>query len=118
MTPPQVCPTLDHVRRQDQLLLDAANVHRSKVTEFICRDIQFSCTNQSQASEREAMTDRCWQRERFRKFWARLSKPQRRRRGRPSTATELRRLIEQMATANPLWRAPRIHGELKMLGVA
>ena len=22
-----------------------------------------------------------------------------------------------MATANPLWRAPRIHGELKMLGI-
>src|SRR5436190_14176897 len=59
-----------------------------------------------------------WQRERFRKFWARLSKPQRRRGGRPSTATELRRLIEQMATANPLWRAPRIHGEIKMLGIA
>ncbi len=51
-----------------------------------------------------------WQRERFRKFWARLSKPQRRRRGRPATAAELRRLIEQMAAANPLWRAPRIHG--------
>src|SRR3954447_23997969 len=45
-----------------------------------------------------------WQRERFRKFWARLSKPQRRHRGHPSTATELRRLIEQIATANPLWR--------------
>jgi hypothetical protein len=48
-----------------------------------------------------------WQRERFRRFWARLSKPQRRRRGRPGTAAELRRLIEQMAAANPLWRAPR-----------
>jgi transposase InsO family protein len=59
-----------------------------------------------------------WQRERFRKFWARLSKPQRRQRGRPGTAADLRRLIEQMAAANPLWRAPRIHGELKMLGVA
>ena len=58
-----------------------------------------------------------WQRERFRKFRARLSKPQRRRRGRPGTAAELRRLIEQMAAANPLWRAPRIHGELKMLGI-
>ena len=58
-----------------------------------------------------------WQRERFRKFWARLSKPQRRRRGRPATAAGLRRLIEQMAAANPLWRAPRIHGELKMLGI-
>jgi hypothetical protein len=59
-----------------------------------------------------------WHRERFWKFWARLSKLQRRRRGRPSTAPQLRRLIEQMATANPLWRAPRIDGELKVLGIA
>jgi putative transposase len=59
-----------------------------------------------------------WHRERFRRFWARLSKPQRPGRGRPSTAPELRWLIEQMAAANPLWRAPRIHGELKMLGIA
>jgi putative transposase len=59
-----------------------------------------------------------WQRERFRRFWARLSNRQVRRRGRPSTAGELRRLVEQMAAANPLWRAPRIHGELKMLGIA
>jgi transposase InsO family protein len=29
----------------------------------------------------------------------------------------MRRLIEEMAAANPLWRAPRIHGELKMLGI-
>jgi putative transposase len=59
-----------------------------------------------------------WQRERFRKFWARLSNPQRRRRGRPSTAAELRQLIEQRAAANPLWRASRIHGEFEMLGIA
>ena len=26
-------------------------------------------------------------------------------------------MIEQMAAANPLWRAPRIHGGLKMLGI-
>ena len=58
-----------------------------------------------------------WQRERFRKFWARLSRSHHRRPGRPATAIELRRLIERMATANPLWRAPRIHGELKMLGI-
>src|ERR1700760_479834 len=37
-----------------------------------------------------------WQRERFRKFWARLSNRQRQRRGRPGTAAELHRLIEQM----------------------
>ena len=59
-----------------------------------------------------------WQRERFRRFWARLSKSDRRQRGRPATAAEICRLIERMAAANPLWRAPRIHGELKMLGIA
>ena len=59
-----------------------------------------------------------WQRERFRRFWTRLRQPQRRRRGRPCTAAELRRLIAKMAAANPLWRAPRIHSELKMLGIA
>ena len=58
-----------------------------------------------------------WQRERFRRFWARLSRPNRDRRGRPGIAAEIRQLILQMATANPLWRAPRIHGELKMLGI-
>src|SRR6516165_3706474 len=66
----------------------------------------------------EADTVMRWQRERFRRFWARLSKPQRRRRGRPRTAVEIRRLIAQMVAANPLWRAPRVHGELKMLGIA
>src|SRR5262244_3225676 len=58
-----------------------------------------------------------WQRERFRRFWARLSRRNRRRRGRPATAVEIRRLINELATANPLWCAPRIHGELKMLGI-
>jgi putative transposase len=59
-----------------------------------------------------------WHRERFRRFLARLSNRQRRRRGRPGAAPKVRQLIKQMATANPLWRAPRIHGELKMLGIA
>jgi putative transposase len=56
-----------------------------------------------------------WQRERFRKFWARLSRVN--HCGRPATAVEIRRLIERMVAANPLWRAPRIHGELQMLGI-
>jgi len=59
-----------------------------------------------------------WQRERFRKFWARLSQAKRGRRGRPAIGAELRQLVLRMAAANPLWRAPRIHGELKMLGIA
>ena len=58
-----------------------------------------------------------WQRERFRRFWARLSRPKGPRPGRPAVASEICRLIRQMAIANPLWRAPRIHGELKMLGI-
>ena len=58
-----------------------------------------------------------WQRERFRKFWAHISRRKTAGRGRPPVAAEIRRLILDMATANPLWRAPRIHGELKMLGI-
>jgi hypothetical protein len=36
----------------------------------------------------------------------------------PAIAVEIRRLIERMVAANPLWGAPQIHGELKMLGIA
>jgi hypothetical protein len=38
----------------------------------------------------------------------------RRRGGRPSAPLEIRRLIRDLA--NPLWGAPRIHGELLKLG--
>jgi len=58
-----------------------------------------------------------WQRERFRRFRERLSEAPRRRRGRPPIDEEIRRLTEEMVAANPLWRAPRIHSELKMLGI-
>src|SRR5918994_1881659 len=37
--------------------------------------------------------------------------------GRPQVAREVRTLIRTMSTANPLWGAPRIHGELLKLGV-
>lgn len=37
--------------------------------------------------------------------------------GRPRTDAAIRTLVSQMATANPLWRAPRIHGELGKLGI-
>jgi transposase InsO family protein len=36
--------------------------------------------------------------------------------GRPQIETELRELIRRMSTENPLWGAPRIHGELLKLG--
>ena len=37
--------------------------------------------------------------------------------GRPSIGKEMRELIQTMARANPLGRAPRIHGELLKLGI-
>jgi transposase InsO family protein len=37
--------------------------------------------------------------------------------GRPKIPGEIRRLIREMSLANPLWGAPRIHGELLKLGV-
>jgi len=57
-----------------------------------------------------------WQRERIRRYWARLSKRSGRT-GRPGISLEIRTLIRRLAEANPLWRAPRIHGELQKLGI-
>ena len=36
---------------------------------------------------------------------------------RMGVACEIRALVRKLATANPLWGAPRIHGELRTLGV-
>ena len=56
-----------------------------------------------------------WQRRRFRDHWSRLcrsGKP-----GRPTVAREVLDLIRRMSTANPLWGAPRIVGELRKIGI-
>src|SRR5213593_3472200 len=55
-----------------------------------------------------------WHPQGYRRYWALKS---RRRRGRPAIRTELRDLIRRMSRANPLWGAPRIHGELLKLGL-
>src|SRR5712672_226140 len=55
-----------------------------------------------------------WHRAGFRSYWRWKS---RRRGGRPTVAPEIRKLIREMSIANPLWGAPRIHGELLKLGV-
>ena len=54
-----------------------------------------------------------WHRAGFRRYWHWKS---RRRGGRPQVQSELRALIRQMSVENPLWGAPRIHGELLKLG--
>ena len=56
-----------------------------------------------------------WHRKGFRLFWTQLSR--RKIGGRPSVDAQLRALIKQMTRANPLWGAPRIHGELLKLGI-
>ena len=50
-----------------------------------------------------------WHRSRFKAFWRWKS---RHKAGRPKIDRELRDLIRQMSQENPLWGAPRIHGEL------
>jgi putative transposase len=54
-----------------------------------------------------------WHRQGFRVYWRRQS----RHLGRPRMSREIRDLIRQMSQANPLWGAPRIHGELLKLGI-
>ncbi len=56
-----------------------------------------------------------WQRTGFKLVWT--WKSRRNGPGRPAVALEVRALIRQMSTANPIWGAPRIHGELQKLGI-
>ena len=55
-----------------------------------------------------------WHRAGFRAYWRWKSRP---RSGRPKTPLEIRQLIREISLANPLWGAPRIHGELLKLGI-
>jgi transposase InsO family protein len=54
-----------------------------------------------------------WHRAGFRSYWRWKSRA---RGGRPVIAGDLRALIRQVSVDNPLWGAPRIHGELLKLG--
>ena len=54
-----------------------------------------------------------WHRAGFRSYWRWKSS----RAGRPTLPVDIRQLIRDMSIANPLWGAPRIHGELIKLGI-
>jgi len=54
-----------------------------------------------------------WHRQGFRYYWRWKS----RHRGRPRVDPDVRALIRRMCQANPLWGAPRVHGELLKLGI-
>jgi len=55
-----------------------------------------------------------WHRQGFRAYWR--WKSWRRRGGRLRIHPEVRELIRRMSRESPRWGAPRIHGELLMLG--
>jgi putative transposase len=55
-----------------------------------------------------------WHRRAFRRYWTWKS---RHGLGRPAVSADVRALIHTMSQANPLWGAPRIHGELLKLGI-
>jgi len=56
-----------------------------------------------------------WSRKGFRLFWT--WKSRRGRNGRPAVVKDVRDLIRRISQANPLWGAPRVHGELLKLGI-
>src|SRR5262249_21058272 len=56
-----------------------------------------------------------WQRAGFRLYWRWIARA-RRMGGRKPVSKHVRALIVRMATENPTWGAPRIHGELLKLG--
>ena len=55
-----------------------------------------------------------WHRGGFRRYWRWKS---RRRVGRPLVPAAIRDLVRAISRDNPLWGAPRIHGELQKLGI-
>ena len=55
-----------------------------------------------------------WHRAGFRSYWRWKSRS---RGGRPKVPAEVRSLIRRLNEENPLWGAPRIHGELLKLGI-
>ena len=61
-----------------------------------------------------------WHRAGFRLYWKLISKVRRpagrRQSGRRQTSKEIQELIFRMVVENSTWGAPRIHGELLMLG--
>lgn len=56
-----------------------------------------------------------WHKKGFKLYWT--FKSRKRGQGRLPLESQTRILIEEMAKANPLWGAPRIHGELLRLGI-
>ena len=102
--------------------LAVVNRSRRPRLRFTAADrLVWACLAQSWRAWRSAVhivkpeTVIAWHRRGFGLFWTWKS---RRRTGRPGVPRDVRVLIRELSTANPLWGAPRIHGELLKLGIA
>jgi putative transposase len=82
------------------------------VRQLAIRDSNFSSVT---ARIRRQGTRVRWHRAGFRLFWRWKSRARTPAEG--DVSPEVRQLIRKMAKANPLWGAPKVHGELLMLGV-
>src|SRR5947208_1424242 len=76
-----------------------------------CIDGFHRCSGPSLSSDRGTLVR--WHRAGFRHYWRWKSRSFG---GRPKIDADLRALIRRMSVDNPLWGAPRIHGELLKLG--
>jgi putative transposase len=123
------------------LLIQSASSRRDLLLENLALRQQLAVLNQKHPQPRLALSDKLfwvilsrfwvywkralilvqpqtvvrWHRAGFKLYWAWLSK-HRVRVGRKCVNEELRELIFRMVAENTTWGAPRIHGELKMLG--
>ncbi len=109
---------LENAALRQQLAVFKRNVPRPKLTKrdrlfWICLYMVWQDWKSAlMFVQPETVTS--WHRDRFRRYWWKLS--QSKQPGRPRTGVEMRKLIQTMAKANPTWGAPRIHGELGKLG--
>ena len=97
--PTDLRPTASEARRPDALGLALPSLVRLARSPGL-----------REARDRDRLATR-----KFREYWTRLSrsgKP-----GRPSIPREVRDLIRRMSSANSLWGAPRIVGELAKIGI-
>ncbi len=110
---------LENLALRQQLAILQRSVKRSRLTELdrgfwvLLRRVWTDWDNVLVIVKPETVVR--WHRAGFRRYWT--WKSRKRRPGRPGVALEVRELIGDMCRANPLWGAPRVHGELTNFGI-
>ena len=92
-----------------QLLPLLCGAHRHVALENLALRNQLAVYKRTVTRPKVRRSDRL-----FCAHWTKLSA--RPNAGRPPVNVEIKALVTRMAAANPLWGAPRIHGELLRLG--